>query len=1491
MRAIVGALLSLVATSAWAGSYTYSALTQGRCGRSDTLSELYTTCSNNSDCGTAGLCVNGYIRNPERGFHDKNNWAVIGGTGERDDAITEYNRGRTLVYDRFDIIDQQTVNGTLTCVDFNTASWRNNIKARMCDLRGTGAKAILRAKYDNNCPQTKSRVLADINSILGAVVECGDTLAWLEAGFVGHFGEWHNWSTIDTGLNATGDANVTEIGGAILDKLATMPSSLGSPRMMAWRYPKHTSMMLDTTPTSGGNETRSKTSHVTAANAYTNTYPARIGHHNDCPGYDAVDRGTYLNFSSSCSGSKVDCCSTNQDCNDRYFLANQTDYTFSGGEACSWSGYSATGDHNPNAYIDCDYSLPQFIRNNWTDMEDTPSWAEGQKSLDFWQADGCMDEMVKYFGYYYVLTASTLPDSCQAGGSCQFSFTLRNDGMARMINQRTAYITIHQTSSGTRRNIPLAVDFRKAFPPGGAATGTPVVTTETVTIPGGIPDGTYTVALYLPDFSPELRHTSNGGTLTDLAEEVRGNIQVANSGTWDSTYGYNVLGTMTIGSVDECDQDSDCPEDSNVCTDATCFNPAASNSTCGYTNNTDVCTDGLYCNGTDVCFNGSCSAHSGSPCSDPTPLCNESTDICEAAPCVTNSDCAENPDNPCTTDVCVSGVTWPPFVGRIAISSDGNKHDCDDIFSAAVHTGLIAKSGNASKLVYFGYADHHWDSAGTCTSYVDDDRETALDLFSQDYAESWNAILEQDFDLTVFKNCQEDEAGNNCTGACEICQEALEYQMELSTAESPLYVLGAGPMDIIGRSLYEASLGAQANALQYVRVISHSTWNDNHSDVLEGGETPTHSGWTWSEMVAAFPQVTFIHLPDQNSGFNTDYSSYHVWRDSSDPLLNTLWTAANSTGLAKADCSDSGMTHWLLMGQSTTDQKVTPDELKAAFEPAAGCQNNPNSASCDDGLYCNGADSCSGGACTQHGGNPCGVGEICVEASDTCGTIACSNAGDCADSNGCTTDTCVNPGTVSSYCTNTPNSAACTDGLYCNGTDTCAGGTCSVHAGNPCSAGEQCLEATDECVIDECDVAADCQESPTDNPCTTDTCVNASAANSTCQRTNNSASCDDGEFCNGVDTCQTGTCSVHAGNPCPTNFTCNESTDTCEGECSTNADCTETPDEACTTDVCNAGTCERTNNTDACDDSTYCNGTDTCASGTCSTHAGDPCTGTDVCEEFDDVCAAFAPRVDNSNVTSRCIATPTNQITMPVTIGALDSPGLAVFVVARGAGCQGATWASGASATFNARSLALLYGTNAAPPGETCSLAFFLKRPSQGTYGLTITLDDVVSTAYAVAVPVYNVGNADGAPDGAPESWVALQGWHSSGSSWGGTFSYASSPTYDNTLTLSVIGVAGATSITESGTDHILRDQITCGSPPLTAAFSTVQMDTAASLPITYTAPETGVYPGYSAAGLITSVQYASTTTTTTTTTVTTTTLPSGPGGGKVKMECSCEIK
>ena len=121
----------------------------------------------------------------------------------------------------------------------------------------------------------------------------------------------------------------------------------------------------------------------------------------------------------------------------------------------------------------------------------------------------------------------------------------------------------------------------------------------------------------------------------------------------------------------------------------------------------------------------------------------------------------------------------------------------------------------------------------------------------------------------------------------------------------------------------------------------------------------------------------------------------------------------------------------------------------------------------------------------------------------------------------CTDDTCDGAGS----CAHPNNTASCDDGLYCNGTDTCSGGACTVHAGSPCSETEcnTCQEATDSC-FDHCRA----RSVPMTGMCAPMTPVTVREA---CAHPANTASCDDGLYCTQIDECQGGLC-IGRDDPC-----------------------------------------------------------------------------------------------------------------------------------------------------------------------------------------------------------------------------------------------------------------------------------------------------------------------------------------------------------------------
>ena len=151
----------------------------------------------------------------------------------------------------------------------------------------------------------------------------------------------------------------------------------------------------------------------------------------------------------------------------------------------------------------------------------------------------------------------------------------------------------------------------------------------------------------------------------------------------------------------------------------------------------------------------------------------------------------------------------------------------------------------------------------------------------------------------------------------------------------------------------------------------------------------------------------------------------------------------------------------------------------------------PDGTLCDDGVYCNGFDTCYAGTCSQHSGTPCADdGQFC-NGQEICDeeNRQCLHSGD-----------------------------PCADDIFCNGEETCdeINDVC-IHSGDPCpddglfcNGIEICDEGSKSCLH----VGAPCQ--------------------------------DDGIFCNGEESCdeENQEC-LHSGNPCPIDKECNEATRSC----------------------------------------------------------------------------------------------------------------------------------------------------------------------------------------------------------------------------------------------------------------------------------------------------------------------------------------------------------
>ncbi len=261
--------------------------------------------------------------------------------------------------------------------------------------------------------------------------------------------------------------------------------------------------------------------------------------------------------------------------------------------------------------------------------------------------------------------------------------------------------------------------------------------------------------------------------------------------------------------------------------------------------------------------------------------------------------------------------------GRIALSSDGNMHDNDDQLSTKMSLMILAKAGLQYKTTLYTYADHIWGS--------------------------------EDNDLEVMRRSAEETGARFGFTSCkfvpaveraESAYSSMAKEIRMSSAENPLFIIAGGPMHVIGTALERANKKSP-EALEFVTVISHSTWNNSHSDNYtkkkgkRAGEEP-HFGWTWEELKDAFgDRVNFKRISDQNGRGvgadvykNRDKFSAPSW-DKWDWMAkhadkNVQWVRDNTGIKCGPDYPDAGMAYYLVadLDGKRGDEFGNPEKLR-----------------------------------------------------------------------------------------------------------------------------------------------------------------------------------------------------------------------------------------------------------------------------------------------------------------------------------------------------------------------------------------------------------------------------------------------------------------------------------------------------------------------------------------------------------------------------------
>ena len=416
------------------------------------------------------------ILNPERGFFTP--YELPGSAGFSPVRAT----GNTLVHLNLRLDDWRETDIPRNILD--------GLQTNFDDIREAGIKAIIRFAYnagpypDSEPDASKKQILQHIEQLKPLLQKNADVIAWVEAGFIGAWGEWH---TSTNGLD-----NLIDKRDILNALLAAIPD-----RHVQVRYPAN---IIEMYPNP------------------TDAVKARVAHHNDCFLSSDTDVGTY----------ERDGVITIE--RDQKYLAELTRFTPMSGETCA---------PNPPR-SECESALQEMALLHFSAINE----AYHKGILRSWEDGGCMKEINDRLGYRLSLTSADFNEQVKPGGVLNLMINLQNTGFASIINERPVYVVLSPVLSGEGGKDAGDFQVRLDFDPRIWEPGTLSFTAK-LHVPSNAKEGEYQLALWLPDAYESLQKNSQYSVQlanADIWDEstglnVLGNVSIAESAGGESERG------------------------------------------------------------------------------------------------------------------------------------------------------------------------------------------------------------------------------------------------------------------------------------------------------------------------------------------------------------------------------------------------------------------------------------------------------------------------------------------------------------------------------------------------------------------------------------------------------------------------------------------------------------------------------------------------------------------------------------------------------------------------------------------------------------------------------------------------------------------------------------------------------------------------------------------------------------------------------------------
>jgi len=316
--------------------------------------------------------------NPNRGFYKPVTSLDATTHSNRFQRATK--RGFFLVYSAIKLFDYTKV-ATLP------TSLLTTIKNNFEDAKNAHVKIILRIKYRDKGGEDPSTeiILGHLKQLAPLFQTYKDTIAVVEAGCIGAYGEWHSFTGDFVKTNPEYKANRKAI--------ITSLEHIFPEKFILVRTPMHKELLFGSSQDYGD---IAKDAQITSNIAFTQDIRAKVSHHNDCFLASYTDEGTY----------RSDNIKFWKD-----YVANDAKYAPLGGETCK----------DESTYTNCDNAQKELQKQGWSFV----NVSYNQDVIQRWKDEGCYDNIAKDLGY-----------------------KLRVDGLNYSINKKILHIELYITNDG-----------------------------------------------------------------------------------------------------------------------------------------------------------------------------------------------------------------------------------------------------------------------------------------------------------------------------------------------------------------------------------------------------------------------------------------------------------------------------------------------------------------------------------------------------------------------------------------------------------------------------------------------------------------------------------------------------------------------------------------------------------------------------------------------------------------------------------------------------------------------------------------------------------------------------------------------------------------------------------------------------------------------------------------------------------------------------------